>query len=112
MTYDDFIENPQLVDNPDLVVRIGSKFYTWPAACQIVMSYALYQRPLPASKLRSLPPLKAEPKQSPQKKEEPQQQQQQQPQQQQQKQEPQLEEKQEPQQQQQQQQVNGPSAYV
>ena len=49
VTYDDFVENPRLVENPDLLVRIGSKYYTWQAACPIVMSWVLYQRFLPPS---------------------------------------------------------------
>lgn len=47
VTYDDFVENPRLIENPDLLVRIGSKYYTWQAACPIVMSWMLYQRFLP-----------------------------------------------------------------
>lgn len=49
VTYDDFVENPRLIENPDLLVRIGSKYYTWQAACPIVMSWVLYQRFLPQS---------------------------------------------------------------
>lgn len=45
--YDDLIANPMLIDHPDLVVRIGSKFYNWRMACPLVMSVALFRRPLP-----------------------------------------------------------------
>ena len=49
VTYDDFVENPRLIENPDLLVRIAGKYYTWQAACPIIMSWALYQRLLPPS---------------------------------------------------------------
>lgn len=47
VTYDDFVENPRLIENPDLLVRINHKYYTWQAACPLVMSWVLYQRLLP-----------------------------------------------------------------
>ena len=49
VTYDDFAENPRIIENPDLIVKIGSKYYSWQAACPIIMSWALYQRVLPQS---------------------------------------------------------------
>ena len=54
VTYDDFVENPRLVENPDLLVRIGGKYYTWQAACPIVMSWVLYQRFLPQSSVDAI----------------------------------------------------------
>lgn len=54
VTYDDFVENPRLVENPDLLVRIGGKYYTWTAACPIVMSWVLYQRFLPQSSVDAI----------------------------------------------------------
>lgn len=54
VTYDDFIENPRLIENPDLLVRIGNKYYTWQAACPIVMSWVLYQRFLPQSSVDAI----------------------------------------------------------
>lgn len=51
VTYDDFVENPRLIENPDLLVRIDGKYYNWQAACPIIMSWALYQRVLPPSTL-------------------------------------------------------------
>ena len=29
VTYDDFVMNPRLMENPDLVVKIGDKYYRW-----------------------------------------------------------------------------------
>ncbi|XP_046649509.1 phosphatidate phosphatase LPIN3-like isoform X2 [Daphnia pulicaria] len=54
VTYDDFIENPRLIENPDLLVRIGNKYYTWQAACPIIMSWVLYQRFLPQSSVDAI----------------------------------------------------------
>lgn len=54
VTYDDFVENPRLIENPDLLVRIGGKYYTWQAACPIVMSWVLYQRFLPQSSVDAI----------------------------------------------------------
>ena len=54
VTFDDFVENPRLVENPDLLVRIGGKYYTWQAACPIVMSWVLYQRFLPQSSVDAI----------------------------------------------------------
>ena len=54
VTYEDFVGNPRLIENPDLLVRIGTKYYTWQAACPIIMSWALYRRPLPQSTIDGL----------------------------------------------------------
>ncbi|XP_068218623.1 phosphatidate phosphatase LPIN3 isoform X2 [Palaemon carinicauda] len=47
VTYDDFIENPQILDNPNLVVRFGGKYLTWLAASPQILSLVLFQRPIP-----------------------------------------------------------------
>jgi phosphatidate phosphatase LPIN len=47
VTYNDLIQNPKLIDNPDLVVRLNGKFYNWRVACPLVMSLVVYQRALP-----------------------------------------------------------------
>ncbi len=54
VSYEDFIEDPRLVENPNLIVRIGSKYYTWKAACPIVMSWAAYQQFLPQTSIDTL----------------------------------------------------------
>ena len=43
-----FQNNENVFTNPDLVVRIGDQYYTWSAACPIVMSAVLYGRGLPS----------------------------------------------------------------
>jgi phosphatidate phosphatase LPIN len=47
VTYNDLLQNPKLIDNPDLVVRLNGKYYSWRVACLLVMSLVVYQTPLP-----------------------------------------------------------------
>ncbi|XP_042215026.1 phosphatidate phosphatase LPIN3-like isoform X2 [Homarus americanus] len=47
VTYDDFCENPQILDNPDLVVRFGGKYLNWNAASPQILSLVLFQRSVP-----------------------------------------------------------------
>ncbi|EEB16138.1 hypothetical protein Phum_PHUM407130 [Pediculus humanus corporis] len=47
VSYDDFVNNPMVIENPDLVVRIDGKYYNWRTACPLIMSLALYKKPLP-----------------------------------------------------------------
>ncbi|XP_064651749.1 phosphatidate phosphatase LPIN2-like isoform X2 [Lineus longissimus] len=54
VTYDDFCENPNLISNPDLVLRIGEKYYNWPVAGPMIMSLVMYQRPLPEGSIETL----------------------------------------------------------
>ena len=51
---EEFIENPRLMENPDLVVRIGNKYYTWKVACPIVMGWVVYQHVLPQPSIDAL----------------------------------------------------------
>ena len=47
ISFDDFNENPlQILDNPNLVIRMGSEYYTWKMASSMVLSLLLFQRPL------------------------------------------------------------------
>ncbi|XP_066973993.1 phosphatidate phosphatase LPIN3 isoform X14 [Macrobrachium rosenbergii] len=47
VTYDDFIENPQILDNPNLVIRYGGKYLNWMTASPQILSLVLFQRPVP-----------------------------------------------------------------
>ncbi|XP_017469437.1 PREDICTED: phosphatidate phosphatase LPIN2 isoform X1 [Rhagoletis zephyria] len=44
--YSDVCENPSLFSSPNLVVRLNGKYYTWAAACPIVMTIITFQKPL------------------------------------------------------------------
>ncbi|KAG0718150.1 Phosphatidate phosphatase LPIN2 [Chionoecetes opilio] len=47
VTYDDFCENPNILDNPDLVIRLGGKYVNWTIAAPQILSLVLFQRPVP-----------------------------------------------------------------
>ncbi|KAK7867306.1 hypothetical protein R5R35_002128 [Gryllus longicercus] len=47
VTYNDFIQDPKIIENPNLVVRLNGKYYNWRTACPIVMSLVVFQKPLP-----------------------------------------------------------------
>ncbi|XP_077522017.1 phosphatidate phosphatase LPIN isoform X1 [Amblyomma americanum] len=54
VTYDNFCENPEVLNNPDLVVRMGGKYYNWSAIAPHLLSLAMFQRPLPEKTLDKL----------------------------------------------------------
>lgn len=45
--YSDICHDPSLFHNPNLIVRLNNKYYTWSTACPIVMTLLAYQKPLP-----------------------------------------------------------------
>lgn len=45
--YSDICHNPALFASPNLVVRLNNKYYSWRAACPVVMTLLAYQKPLP-----------------------------------------------------------------
>ncbi|XP_067142408.1 phosphatidate phosphatase LPIN1 [Centruroides vittatus] len=47
VTYDDFLQNTSLLQNPNLVIRMGGKYYNWQTAAPMLLSLAMFQRPLP-----------------------------------------------------------------
>ncbi|KAF7493493.1 Phosphatidate phosphatase LPIN2 [Sarcoptes scabiei] len=48
ISFDDFSENPlQILDNPNLVIRMGANYYTLKMATSLLFSLLLFQRPLP-----------------------------------------------------------------
>ncbi|KAL1471189.1 hypothetical protein MTO96_040048 [Rhipicephalus appendiculatus] len=54
VTYDTFCENPDVINNPDLVIRMGGKYYNWSAIAPHLLSLAMFQRPLPEKTLDRL----------------------------------------------------------
>ncbi|XP_046382999.1 phosphatidate phosphatase LPIN3 isoform X2 [Ischnura elegans] len=54
VTYDDLVSNPKLLEDPALVVRMGGKFYPWRAACPIIISLLIFQKPLPPTMVDAL----------------------------------------------------------
>ncbi|KAI8486865.1 Lipin-3 [Branchiostoma belcheri] len=67
VTYKDLCENPNILNHPDLVLRIEGKYYNWKVASPTIMSYVMFQQPLPEHTLSGLmdehlPAKKEEPK--------------------------------------------------
>ncbi|KAK2720785.1 hypothetical protein QYM36_004604 [Artemia franciscana] len=54
VSFDDLAENPKVIDNPALVIRIGSKYYNRATALPIIMSWISFNRSLPQSVIDNL----------------------------------------------------------
>ena len=56
LTFDDFVlrirESKDILSDPDLVVRIGDKYYNWQTGGPMIMSAVLYGRSLPAELIK------------------------------------------------------------
>nr|XP_060643464.1 phosphatidate phosphatase LPIN1 isoform X2 [Anolis sagrei ordinatus] len=47
VTYQQFVDNPAIIDDPNLVVKIGSKYYNWTTAAPLLLAMQAFQKPLP-----------------------------------------------------------------
>ncbi|XP_051909647.1 phosphatidate phosphatase LPIN2-like isoform X2 [Hippocampus zosterae] len=47
ISYHEFAENPAMIDNPNLVVRIGHRYYNWTLAAPLILSMQAFQKNLP-----------------------------------------------------------------
>ncbi|KAM4771208.1 phosphatidate phosphatase LPIN1 [Rhinophrynus dorsalis] len=47
VTYQQFVDNPAIIDDPNLVVKIGNKYYNWPTAAPLLLAMQAFQKPLP-----------------------------------------------------------------
>ncbi|XP_034427772.1 phosphatidate phosphatase LPIN2-like isoform X1 [Hippoglossus hippoglossus] len=47
ITYNEFVENPGIIDNPNLVVRIANRYYNWTLAAPLILSMQAFQKNLP-----------------------------------------------------------------
>ncbi|XP_075953760.1 phosphatidate phosphatase LPIN2 isoform X1 [Anarhichas minor] len=47
ITYLEFSENPAIIDNPNLVVKIGNRYYNWTLAAPLILSLQAFQKNLP-----------------------------------------------------------------
>ncbi|XP_062857157.1 phosphatidate phosphatase LPIN1 isoform X2 [Trichomycterus rosablanca] len=54
VSYQQFAENPILIDDPNLVVKIGSKYYNWSTAAPIILSMQVFQKPLPKATVEKI----------------------------------------------------------
>uniref|UniRef100_A0A8C3AMV5 phosphatidate phosphatase n=1 Tax=Cyclopterus lumpus TaxID=8103 RepID=A0A8C3AMV5_CYCLU len=42
ITYNEFAENPAIIDNPNLVVRIANRYYNWTLAAPLILMYIMH----------------------------------------------------------------------
>ncbi|KAM9482476.1 phosphatidate phosphatase LPIN2 isoform 1-T2 [Clarias gariepinus] len=47
VTYQDFVNNPGMIDDPNLVICINSNYYNWAAAAPMILSMQAFQKNLP-----------------------------------------------------------------
>ncbi|XP_072236420.1 phosphatidate phosphatase LPIN1 isoform X2 [Leuresthes tenuis] len=47
VSYQEFSENPTIIDDPNLVVKIGNKYYNWSTAAPVMLAMQVYKKPLP-----------------------------------------------------------------
>ncbi|XP_061569956.1 phosphatidate phosphatase LPIN2-like isoform X2 [Cololabis saira] len=47
ITYTEFAENPAIIDNPNLVVKIANRYYNWTLAAPLILSMQAFQKNLP-----------------------------------------------------------------
>ncbi|CAF1425958.1 unnamed protein product [Adineta steineri] len=52
--YETFANNPSIVNDPNLVVRIGGKFYNWNVASALIASTSIYHKELPIETVEDL----------------------------------------------------------
>uniref|UniRef100_A0A673CIE1 phosphatidate phosphatase n=1 Tax=Sphaeramia orbicularis TaxID=375764 RepID=A0A673CIE1_9TELE len=54
ISYQQFAENPSLIDDPNLVVKIGSKYYNWSTAAPLMLAMQAFQKPLPKAAVENI----------------------------------------------------------
>ncbi|NWV01275.1 LPIN1 phosphatase, partial [Upupa epops] len=54
VTYQQFVDNPAIIDDPNLVVKIGNKYYNWTTAGPLLLAMQAFQKPLPKGTVESI----------------------------------------------------------
>ncbi|XP_061100105.1 phosphatidate phosphatase LPIN1 isoform X3 [Conger conger] len=54
ISYLQFAENPSLIDDPNLVVKIGTKYYNWTTAAPLMLAMQAFQKPLPKATVENI----------------------------------------------------------
>ncbi|KAK5872797.1 hypothetical protein PBY51_013460 [Eleginops maclovinus] len=54
VTYQDFANNPGIIEDPNLVICINSNYYNWAVAAPMVLSMTTFQKSLPKSAIEQL----------------------------------------------------------
>ncbi|XP_077167039.1 phosphatidate phosphatase LPIN1 isoform X1 [Paroedura picta] len=54
VSYQQFVDNPAIIDDPNLVVKIGTKYYNWTTAAPLLLALQAFQKPLPKATVDSI----------------------------------------------------------
>ncbi|NWI48972.1 LPIN1 phosphatase, partial [Calyptomena viridis] len=54
VTYQQFVDNPAIIDDPNLVVKFGNKYYNWTTAGPLLLAMQAFQKPLPKATVESI----------------------------------------------------------
>ncbi|XP_026146401.1 phosphatidate phosphatase LPIN1-like isoform X1 [Carassius auratus] len=54
VSFQQFADNPSIIDDPNLVVQINSKYYNWSTAAPIMLAMQAFQKPLPKATIERL----------------------------------------------------------
>ncbi|KAI4883417.1 hypothetical protein NFI96_029319 [Prochilodus magdalenae] len=54
ISYQEFADNPSIIDDPNLVVKIGTKYYNWSTAAPLVLALQVFQKPLPKATVENI----------------------------------------------------------
>ncbi|XP_051908577.1 phosphatidate phosphatase LPIN1 isoform X2 [Hippocampus zosterae] len=54
ISYQQFVQNPSVIDDPNLVVKIGSKYYNWNTAAPIMLAMQAFHKPLPKTAVENI----------------------------------------------------------
>ncbi|KAM5142600.1 phosphatidate phosphatase LPIN1 isoform 2-T2 [Callospermophilus lateralis] len=54
VSYQQFVDNPAIIDDPNLVVKIGNKYYNWTTAAPLLLAMQAFQKPLPKATVESI----------------------------------------------------------
>uniref|UniRef100_A0A8C7WXA4 phosphatidate phosphatase n=1 Tax=Oryzias sinensis TaxID=183150 RepID=A0A8C7WXA4_9TELE len=54
ISYQQFSENPSIIDDPNLVVKIGNKYYNWSTAAPVMLAMQVYKKPLPQESVENI----------------------------------------------------------
>nr|XP_046229379.1 phosphatidate phosphatase LPIN1 isoform X2 [Scatophagus argus] len=54
ISYQQFAANPSIIDDPNLVVKIGSKYYNWSTAAPLMLAMQAFQKPLPKATVENI----------------------------------------------------------
>ncbi|XP_008308631.1 phosphatidate phosphatase LPIN1 isoform X1 [Cynoglossus semilaevis] len=54
VSYKQFSEDPSILEDPNLVVKIGNKYYNWSTAAPVMLALQVYQKPLPQASVETI----------------------------------------------------------